>query len=300
MMFHNDSAYALIMENCMKGKGADDSWKKEFMKALSKDAEEESHKAAMKDLMNYMKDAVDMGMYYDVMRFAIKCMIYEDESFDYEYFYGLMEGDGALKELLPFVKIYVDYLKRKNAGGDMADFFFKTQNIFIDDFGRFLYGVVKNLGFAMPQTEEEIDLVAKSVNKKARPGVLLCFIDYVCDRRTKNVGLFWYAMKKYILPVLGTATFTEAKTNEQALLHELLSKYAFYIYNVVYLTYIVNKDEQSVDDVLDPLVLYWDKDENKQAIDDEIRRFYNSHKDRLKKVLTARVNDGIDKMIAEL
>jgi hypothetical protein len=61
----------------------------------------------------------------------------------------------------------------------------------------------------------------------------------------------------------------------------------------------VNKDEQSVDDVLDPLVLYWDKDENKQAIDDEIRRFYNSHKDRLKKVLTARVNDGIDKMIAD-
>ena len=55
-----------------------------------------------------------------------------------------------------------------------------------------------------------------------------------------------------------------------------------------------------MDDVLDPLVLYWDKDENKQAIDDEIRRFYNSHKDRLKKVLTARVNDGIDKMIAEL
>jgi len=301
MMFHNDSAYALIIENCMKGKGAEDSWKKEFMAALSKDAEEEAHKAAMKELMAYMKDAVDMGMYYDVMRFTIKCMIYEDSSFDYEGFYRCMDADPNLKELLPFAAYYAEYLKKKNAGGgDMADFFLKTQNIFIDDFGRFLYGTMKNLGFAMPATKEEIDLVAKSINKKARPGILLCFIDYVCDRRTKNVGLFWYAMRKYILPVLGTAKYTDAFTNEQAMLRELLSKYAFYIYNVVYLTYIVAKKEQSIDDELDPLVLYWDKDENKKAIDDEIRRFYHSHKDRLRKILTTRVNEGIDKMIAEL
>ena len=83
MMFHNDSAYALIMENCTKGKGEDDTWKKAFMKALSKDEEEAVHKAAVKDLMGFIKDAVDMGMYYDVMRFTIKCMIYEDESFDF-------------------------------------------------------------------------------------------------------------------------------------------------------------------------------------------------------------------------
>ena len=301
MMFHNDSAYALIMENCMKGKGKDDVWKKEFMGSLSINADEDTHKAAMKDLMNYMKDAVDMGMYYDVMRFAIKCMIYEDASFDYEGFYAMMEADVNMKELLPYAHHYAEYLKKKNAGGgDMADFFLKTQNIFSDDFGRFLYGTMKNLGFAMPSTEAEIDLIAKSVNKKARPGVLLCFIDYVCDRRTKNVGLFWYAMRKYILPVLGTARFTDTMTNEQAMLREMLSKYAFYIYNVVYLTYIAAKNEQSVEDELDPLVLYWDKDENKKGIDEDIRRFYNTHKDRLKTVLSTRVFEGIEAMVREL
>ena len=301
MMFHNDSAYALILDNCMKGKGADESWKKEYMKALSKDAEEGVHKEAMKGLMNYIKDAIDMGMYYDVMRFTIKCMIYEDGSFDYEEFYALMEADVNLKELLPFARVYAGYLKKKTAGGgDMADFFLKIQNIFSDDFGRFLYGTMKNLGFAMPSTEDEIDMIARSVNKKARPGVFLCFIDYVCDRRTKNVGLFWYAMRKYILPVLGTAKFTEAKTNEQAMLREMLSRYAFYIYNVVYLTYIVAKDEQSAEDELDPLILYWDKDENKKAIDDDIRRFYNTHKNRLKEVLSARVYEGVETMIKEI
>lgn len=301
MMFHNDSAYALIMENCTKGKGEDDTWKKAFMKALSKEEEEAVHKAAVKDLMGFIKDAVDMGMYYDVMRFTIKCMIYEDESFDYETFYEEMEADLVLKELLPFARIYAEHLRKKTAGGgDMADFFLKTQNIFSDDFGRFLYGTMKNLGFAMPSTEEEVDLIARSVNKKARPGMFLCFIDYVCDRRTKNVGLFWYTMRKYIMPVLGTARYSEIRTNEQAMLREMLSKYAFYIYNVVYLTYIVSKEEQSVEDELDPLVLYWDKDENKKAIDDEIRRFYNTHRDRLKAILSTRVYEGIETMIKEL
>ena len=301
MMFHNDSAYALIMENCTKGKGKDDAWKKEFMASLCTDADEDTHKAAMKDLMNYMKDAIDMGMYYDVMRFAIKCMIYEDASFDYEGFYALMEADVNMKELLPYAREYAEYLKKKNVGGgDMADFFLKTQNIFSDDFGRYLYGTIKNLGFPMASTEAEIDLIAKSVNKKARPGVLLCFIDYVCDRRTKNVGLFWYAMRKYILPVLGTAKYTDAMNNEQAMLREMLSKYAFYIYNMVYLTYIVAKNEQSVEDELDPLVLYWDKDENKEGIDGDIRRFYNTHKDRLKTVLSTRVFEGFEAMVKEL
>ena len=132
------------------------------------------------------------------------------------------------------------------------------------------------------------------MNKKARPGVLLCFIDYVCDRRTKDVGLFWYAMRKYILPVLGTAKYTTVISNEQAMLREMLSKYAFYIYNMVYLTYIVAKNEQSVEDVLDPLVFYWDKDENKEGIDGDIRRFYATHKDRLKEVLSSRVYEGIE------
>lgn len=302
MMFHNDSAYSLIMENCMKGKGADGQWKKEFGEALSKNAEEAAHKEAMKTLITYCKDAVEMGMYYDVMRFAIKCMIYEDESFDYEGFYDAMEADVILKELLPFAREYADRMRKKNAknSGDMAEFFLRTQNIFSDDFGRYLYGTMKDLGFAMPGTEAEVDLIAKSVNKKARPGMLLCFIDYVCDRRTKDVGLFWYAMRKYILPVLGTAKYTDESTNEQAMLREMLGKYAFYIYNVVYLTYIVSKEEQSVEDELDPLVLYWDKDENKKGIDEEIRRFYNTHKNRLTEVLSTRVREGIDCMIKEL
>lgn len=299
MMFYNDSAHSQIMEMCTKGKRQDAAWKKSFIEALSVNADEEVHKAAMKDLMSYMKDAVEMGMYYDVMRFTIKCMIYEDESFAYEEFYEKMEADPALKELLPFAREYADRMKQKNAG-DMADFFLKTQNIFSDDFGRYLYGEMKNLGFAMPGTEAEVDLVAKAVNKKARPGMLLSFIDYVCDRRTKDVALFWYAMRKYILPVLGTSKFTDAKTNEQAMLREMLSKYAFYIYNVVYLTYIMAKGEQSVDDELDPLVLYWDKDENKKAIDDDIRRFYNTHKTVLKEVLSTRVYEGVEMMIKEL
>jgi hypothetical protein len=248
-----------------------------------------------------MRDAIEMGLYYDVMRFLIKCMIYEDGSFDYEGFYAFMDADANMKELLPYAREYAEYLKKKNAGGgDMADFFLKTQNIFIDDFGRYLYGTMKNLGFAMPATEAEVDLIAKSVNKKARPGILLCFIDYACDRRTKNVDLFWYAMRKYILPILGTAKYTEAATNEQAMLRELLSKYAFYIYNVVYLTYMVAKNEQSTEDVLDPLVLYWDKDENKKAIDEDIRRFYNTQKERLKAVLSTRIYDGFETMIKEL
>lgn len=302
MMFHRDSAYALIMENCTKGKGQDADWKELFSENLSKEAEEKAHTAAIQELITYMKDAVAMGLYYDVMRFTIKCMIYEDESFDYEGFYQAMEAEPTLRELLPFARTYADQMRAKNAknAGDMADFFLKTQNIFIDDFGRYLYGTIKDLGFDLPTTEAEVDAVAKSVNKKARPGMLLCFIDFVCDRRTKNVGLFWYAMKKYILPVLGTAKFTKEQTNEQAILRDLLGKYAFYIYNVVYLCYILAKDEQSLEDELDPLVLYWDKEEEKTAIDQEIRRFYDSHKEVLKEVLSTRVWEGMEAMIQEL
>lgn len=302
MMFHRDSAYALIMENCTKGKGQDADWKAQFSENLSKEAEEKAHTAAIQELVTYMKDAVAMGLYYDVMRFTIKCMIYEDESFDYEGFYQAMEAETTLSELLPFARTYADQMRAKNAknAGDMAEFFLKTQNIFSDDFGRYLYGTIKELGFDLPTTEAEVDAVAKSVNKKARPGMLLCFIDFVCDRRTKNVGLFWYAMKKYILPVLGTAKFTKEQTNEQAILRDLLGKYAFYIYNVVYLCYILAKDEQSLDDELDPLVLYWDKEEEKPVIDQEIRRFYDSQKEVLKEVLSTRVWEGMEAMIQEL
>lgn len=302
MMFHRDSAYALIMENCTKGKGQDADWKAQFSENLSKEAEEKAHTAAIQELVTYMKDAVTMGLYYDVMRFTIKCMIYEDESFDYEGFYQAMEAETTLSELLPFARTYADQMRAKNAknAGDMAEFFLKTQNIFSDDFGRYLYGTIKELGFDLPTTEAEVDAVAKSVNKKARPGMLLCFIDFVCDRRTKNVGLFWYAMKKYILPVLGTAKFTKEQTNEQAILRDLLGKYAFYIYNVVYLCYILAKDEQSLDDELDPLVLYWDKEEEKPVIDQEIRRFYDSQKEVLKEVLSTRVWEGMEAMIQEL
>lgn len=302
MMFHRDSAYALIMENCTKGKGQDAAWKELFSENLSKEAEEKAHTAAIQELITYMKDAVAMGLYYDVMRFTIKCMIYEDESFDYEGFYRAMEAEPILKDLLPFARTYADQMRAKNAknAGDMAEFFLKTQNIFSDDFGRYLYGTIKDLGFDLPTTEAEADAVAKSVNKKARPGMLLCFIDFVCDRRTKNVGLFWYAMRKYILPVLGTAKITKEQTNEQAILRDLLGKYAFYIYNVVYLCYILAKDEQSLEDELDPLVLYWDKEEDKPAIDQEIRRFYDSHKEVLKEVLSTRVWEGMEAMIQEL
>lgn len=302
MMFHRDSAYALIMENCTKGKGQDAAWKELFSENLSKEAEEKAHTAAIQELITYMKDAVAMGLYYDVMRFTIKCMIYEDESFDYEGFYRAMEAEPILKDLLPFARTYADQMRAKNAknAGDMAEFFLKTQNIFSDDFGRYLYGTIKALGFDLPTTEAEVDAVAKSVNKKARPGMLLCFIDFVCDRRTKNVGLFWYAMRKYILPVLGTAKLTKEQTNEQAILRDLLGKYAFYIYNVVYLCYILAKDEQSLEDELDPLVLYWDKEEDKPAIDQEIRRFYDSHKEVLKEVLSTRVWEGMEAMIQEL
>lgn len=302
MMFHRDSAYALIMENCTKGKGQDAEWKAAFGENLSKQAEEKAHAAAIQELVAYMKDAAAMGLYYDVMRFTIKCMIYEDESFDYEGFYQAMDQEPALRELLPFARTYADQMRARNAknAGDMAEFFLKTQNIFSDDFGRYLYGTIKELGFDMPTTEAEVDAVAKSVNKKARPGMLLCFVDYVCDRRTKNVGLFWYAMRKYILPVLGTAKFTKEQTNEQAILRDLLGKYAFYIYNVVYLCYIAAKEEQSLDDELDPLVLYWDKEEEKKAIDQEIRRFFDSHKEVLREILSTRVWEGMEAMIQEL
>lgn len=301
-MFHRDSAYALIMENCTKGKGQKETWKEALTENLSREAEPQMHDTAMHDLVTYLRDAADLGLYYDVMRFTIKCMIYEDESFDYEGFYHAMEKDAVLKELLPFAREYAQQMRQKNAknAGEMEEFFLKTQNIFIDDFGRYLYGTVKDLGFAMPTTEAEVDAVARSVNKKARPGMLLCFIDSVCDRRTKNMELFWYAMRKYILPVLGTASYTEAKTNEQAILRELLAKYAFYMYNVVYLCYIVAKEEQSPEDELDPLVVYWDREENREAIDEEILRFCRAHRAVLREILSARVYEGIEKMQEEL
>lgn len=304
MNFQNDSAYMLLVEGCTKGKGMDDAWKKEFMDALSKNAGEKEHEAAMNTLVTYVKNAIEMGMYYDVMRFLIKGKIYNDDSFDYEGLCAIMEKDVVLAELLPFASEYAENMRKKNEknAGDMAEFFLRTQNIFSDDFGRFLYGTMKNcnLSYNGTITEAEVDAIAKSVNKKARPGMLLCLIDYVYAGRNKNVAIFWYAMKKYILPILGTAKFTDTKTNEQAILRNLVSQYAFYIYNVVYLKYILAKDEQSEDDELDPLVKYWDKDENKKAIDDMIIRFNDSCKKILPEVLSGRTYEGFVKMVEVL
>ena len=302
MNFQNDSAYMLMAEGCAKGRGMDDSWKKEFAQALSKEAEEKAHKEAMDILIGYMKDAIDCGMYYDVMRFLIKCMIYEDESFDYEGLYMAMGQEPALDELLPYAAEYAQNMKKKNGPADdeMAAFFLKTKSIFSDDFGRFLYGNMKkcNLSYDMNMTEAQVDAIAKSVNKKARPGVMLCLIDYVYAGRTKNVEIFWYAMRKYILPVLGTYKYTEKKTNEQAIFRNLAGQYAFYVYNVVYLKYILAKEEgQTEDDPMDPLVRYWDKDDSKKAIDADVIRFYESLKKVLPEVLSAKNCEGFQKMV---
>lgn len=304
MMFQNDSAYMLVMEGCMKGKGGGANEQREFSKALAKETEGTEHEKAMRELIVYLKDALDLGMYYDVMRFTIKAMIYEDESFDYEAFYEAMEKDGNLGGLLPYAREFADSMRKKNEKntGEMADFLLKTQNIFSDDFGRFLYGRMKQCSpsYDMAITEADVDNIAKSVNKKARPGMLLCLIDYVYAGRNKNMEIFWYAMRKYILPVLGTARFTEENKNDQAILRALLNQYAYYIYNVVYLSYIVAKEEQSKDDELDPLVDYWDKDENKKGIDEDIHRFYGTHQKVLEEVLSGRTYEGIVKMIEAL
>jgi hypothetical protein len=304
MMFQNDSAYMLIMEGCMKGMGKTPEEQKEFQSQLAVDAEEKIHEEAMKEVLGYLKDAVELGMYYDVMRFTIKAVIYQDESFDYPLFRQMMEADSALKELLPYAEEYADSMKKKSEknGGEMADFLLKTQNIFSDDFGRFLYGNMKQCSpsYDMAITEAEVDKIAKSVNKKARPGMLLCLIDYVYSGRTKNMEIFWYAMRKYILPVLGTTKFTEEKNNEQAIMRNLMNQYAYYIYNVVYLTYIVAKEEQSTEDELDPLVEYWDKPENKKAIDEDVVRFYQTNQKVLQEVLSGRTFEGIQKMVEAL
>lgn len=305
MNFQNDSAYMLIAEGCTKGKGMDDAWKKSFMEALALGAEEKAHEEAMKDLIAYLKEAVDYGMYYDVMRFVIKCMIYEDASFDYEGFYEAMKKEPSLAELLPYAAEYADNMRKKNGPVDdeMAAFFFKTKNIFSDDFGRFLYGTMKKCSpsYNMAITEAEVDAIAKSVNKKARPGMLLCLIDYVYAGRAKNVQIFWYALRKYVLPVLGTAKYTGVKTNEQAIIRNLAGQYAFYMYNVVYLKYILAKEDgQQEEDELDALVRYWDKDEEKSAIDGDILRFEASLKAVLPEVLSARTYEGFMKMIEAL
>jgi hypothetical protein len=304
MMFQNDSAYMLIMEGCMKGMGKTPEEQKEFQSQLAVNAEEKIHGEAMKEVVGYLKDAVELGMYYDVMRFTIKAVIYQDESFDYPLFHQMMEADSTLKELLPYAEEYADSMKKKSEknGGEMADFLLKTQNIFSDDFGRFLYGNMKQCSpsYDMAITEAEVDKIAKSVNKKARPGMLLCLIDYVYSGRTKNMEIFWYAMRKYILPVLGTTKYTEEKNNEQAIMRNLMNQYAYYIYNVVYLTYIVAKEEQSTEDELDPLVEYWDKPENKKAIDEDVVRFYQTNQKVLQEVLSGRTFEGIQKMVEAL
>lgn len=303
-MFQNDSAYMLIMEGCMKGMGKTPEEQKEFQSQLAVNAEEKIHGEAMKEVVGYLKDAVELGMYYDVMRFTIKAVIYQDESFDYPLFHQMMEADSTLKELLPYAEEYADSMKKKSEknGGEMADFLLKTQNIFSDDFGRFLYGNMKQCSpsYDMAITEAEVDKIAKSVNKKARPGMLLCLIDYVYSGRTKNMEIFWYAMRKYILPVLGTTKYTEEKNNEQAIMRNLMNQYAYYIYNVVYLTYIVAKEEQSTEDELDPLVEYWDKPENKKAIDEDVVRFYQTNQKVLQEVLSGRTFEGIQKMVEAL
>lgn len=305
MNFQNDSAYMLIVEGCVKGKGADEVWKKDFMANLMKDADEAAHKEAMKVLITYMKDAVELGMYYDVMRFVIKCMIYEDEAFDYEGFYHEMDKVASLSELLPFAGEYAANMRKKNGPADdeMAAFFLKTKNIFSDDFGRFLYGTMKKCSpsYNMAITEAEVDAIAKSANKKARPGMLLCLVDYVYAGRTRNVEILWYTLKKYVLPILGTAKYTDKPSNEQAILRSLVNQYAFYMYNVVYLKYILAKAEgQREDDPLDPLLRYWDTDDNKKMIDEMIVRFSESCKDVLVEVLSGRNYEGFMKMVEEL
>ena len=112
MNFQNDSAYMLVVEGCVKGKGADEAWKKEFMANLAKDADSKAHQEAMDVLVTYMKDAVELGMYYDVMRFLIKCMIYEDEAFDYEGLYKEMDKNASLSELLPFAGEYAAAMRK--------------------------------------------------------------------------------------------------------------------------------------------------------------------------------------------
>lgn len=305
MNFQNDSAYMLVMEECAKGRAMTEEEKKAFMAALLAEAEENTHKEAMDTLVTYLADAVEYGMYYDVMRFVIKCMIYEDTSFDYAGFYDAMKEKETLAELLEYGAQYAAEMKKKNGPveDEMAAFFFKTKNIFSDDFGRFLYGTMKGCSpsYNMAITEAEVDAIAKSVNKKARPGMLLCLIDYVYAGRTKNVEIFWYALRRYVLPVLGTAKITKAANNEQVILRNLISQYAFYIYNVVYLKYILAKEEgQSEDDQLDPLVKYWSKDEEKAAIEVDIVRFYTSRKEVLREVLSERTYAGFEKMIEVL
>lgn len=304
MMFQNDSAYMLVIEGCIKGKGGDKEAQSGLRQALSVDALESVHREAMKEVVLYLADAVELGMYYDVMRFLIKAMIYQDESFDYALLEQMIGQNGSLLELLPYAKEYADAMRKKNEknAGEMADFLLKTQNIFSDDFGRFLYGRMKQCSpsYDMAITEAEVDKIAKAVKKKARPGMFLCLIDYVYGGKTKNVDIFWYAMRKYILPVLGTARFTEEKNNEQAMLRSLLNQYAYYIYNVVYLSYILAKEEQSPDDELDPLVEYWDKAENKKGIDADIIRFYDSNQKILEDVLSGRTFEGVKMMIQEL
>lgn len=304
MMFQNDSAYMLIIEGCMKGMGKAQEEQREFQNCLSAAAEGEVHEEAVKAVIAYLKDAVELGMYYDVMRFTIKAIIYQDESFDYPMFYAMMKKDAVLGSLLPYAEEYAASMRAKSEknGGDMADFLLKTQNIFSDDFGRFLYGDMKQCSpsYDMAITEAEVDSIAKSVNKKARPGMLLCLIDYVYGGRTKNMEIFWYAMKKYILPVLGTTRFTEEKNNEQAIMRNLMNQYAYYIYNVVYLSYIVAKEEQNPDDELDSLMEYWDKNENKKSIDEAVIRFYESNQKVLKEVLSGRTFEGVQKMVEAL
>lgn len=305
MNFQNDSAYMLVVEECAKGQAMKEQEKKDFMAALSFHAEEKAHKEAMDILVKYFKDAVDYGMYYDVMRFVIKCMIYEDEAFDYEGFYQEMKKDGVLSELLAYGSAYAEEMKRKNGPieDEMAAFFFRTKNIFSDDFGRFLYGTMKKCSpsYDMAITEAEVDAIAKAVNKKARPGMLLCLIDYVYGGRTKNVEIFWYAMRRYILPVLGRAKFTGKADNEQVILKNLVKQYAFYIYNVVYLKYILAKEEgQTAEDTLDPLVKYWSNQEEKAAIDSDILRFAQSLKEVLPEVLSERNYEGFQKMVEAL
>lgn len=304
MMFQNDSAYMLIVEGCTKGKGGDEHRQKELQASLAVGAKEPEHSKAMKEIVDFLKDGEELGMYYDVMRFMIKALIYQDESFDCDLFWEMIQKEPALLVLRPYAEEYARTMRKKNEknAGEMADFLLKTQNIFSDDFGRFLYGTVKkcDLSYDMALTEAEVDLIAKSVKKKARPGVFLCLIDYVYGGRTKNTEIFWYTMRKYVLPVLGTTKFTAEKTNQQTIFRSLLNQYAYYIYNVVYLSYIVAKEEQSKEDELDPLVDYWDKDENKKAIDADVIRFYETNQKVLQEVVSGRTFEGIQKMIEEL
>lgn len=303
MMFQNDLAFRVVLEGCVKGMGGDARMQQAISASVTVQADEDRKREAMGKLLSYLSDEAALGLYYEAMRFLIKGLLYQDDSFDFGLLEQMAEGQEEVARLMPFAREYVDSIRKKgakNAGEE--DFFLKTQSIFSDDFGRFLYGRMKQCGISYDSaiTEAQVDEIARSVKKKARPGMFLCLIDYVYGGRTKNMEIFWYTMRKYVLPVLGGVEYTEEKTNEQAIWRSLLNQYAYYIYNVVYLSYMVAREEQGGEDKLEPQAKYWYGDKEKKAIDEAVVRFYEDNEKMLGEVLGSRMLDGMKKMAGEL